>query len=114
MTMPKNETQKEIVESWRTFVNAMEKSLDQLEKDIKEADEMASICTDEWCEATEHYIDDIGNALFSISEPRWSSDADSERLKKLKRRLHDIYANYKTVYQQAFQGSGAYPATQAG
>ena len=63
MSMPKNETQKEIVESWRTFVNSMEKSLNQLEKDIQEAKEMAGVCTDEWCESTQHVIDELSNSL---------------------------------------------------
>ena len=101
MSMPKNETQKEIVESWRTFVNSMEKSLNQLEKDIKEADEMANICTDEWCESTEHVIDELSNALFSISEPRWATKEDSEKIKSLKRKVHDLYANYRDVYKKA-------------
>ena len=114
MPMPRETHQNEIVYAWGSYLDALEKTLDSLEADIKEAEEVAGVCTDEWCEATEHYIDDIGNALFSISEPRWSSDADSERLKKLKRRLHDLYANYKAVYQQAARGSAAYPATQAG
>lgn len=63
--------------------------------------EMAGICMSEWCNATEHVLDELGNALFSISEPRWSSEDQSERIKKLKRRLHDIYATYRTVYSNA-------------
>jgi hypothetical protein len=100
MAMPKDEQQTQFVEAWRTFVNAMEQSLDMLDKDIDEATEMAGICTDEWCEATEHVIDELSNALFSISEPRWSMPEDSEKLKKLKRRVHDLYANYKDVFEK--------------
>lgn len=61
---------------------------------------MASICTDEWCNATEHVIDDLSNSLFSISEPRWLNEEDSRRIKAMKRRLHDLYANYREVYQK--------------
>jgi hypothetical protein len=42
-------------------------------------------------------MDELGNALFSISEPRWSSDEDSGKIKELKHRLHDLYAKYKSV-----------------
>jgi DNA-binding ferritin-like protein len=101
MSMPKDETQKEIVESWRTFVDSLEKSLNQLEKDIKEADEMTDICTNEWCESTEHVIDEISNALFSISEPRWATAEDSQKLKNLKRKVHNLYADYRDVYKKA-------------
>jgi hypothetical protein len=101
MVMPKDQSQKQIVDAWRTFVNAMDQSLVSLEKDINEASEMTSICTDEWCEATEHVIDELSNALFSISEPRWSTEEDSKKIKALKRKVHDLYANYREVYKKA-------------
>jgi len=72
----------------------MEESLDMLEKEIDEAADMSEICTAEWCEATEHVVDELNNSLFSIREPRWSSEEDS---KKLKRRVHDLYAKYKAT-----------------
>lgn len=101
MSMPKDEIQKEMEDAWRTFMDGMEKSLDLLDRQIIEARDMTSICTSEWCEATEHYIDELGNALFSISEPRWSNEADHKRLKDLKRRVHEMYANYRDVYEKA-------------
>jgi phosphopentomutase len=97
MAMPREQIQMDFVEAWRTFTASMEKSLEDLEKDINEAAEMTSICTDEWCEATEHVIDELGNALFSISEPRWSTDEDSKKIRELRKRLHDLYANYKAA-----------------
>lgn len=54
-------------------------------------------CTGEWREATEHAIDELSNSLFSISEPRWSSEEDSKKLKTLKRRVHDLYGKYKVT-----------------
>ena len=105
MVMPKdsfqNDLQQGVVENWRTFMKNMETSLDQLEKGINEASEMAGACTSEWCEATEHVIDDLSNQLFSISEPRWVREEDSKKLKALKRRVHDLYADYKQVYEKA-------------
>lgn len=79
----------------------MEESLNRLESGIKEASEMAEVCTAEWCEATEHVIDELSNQLFSISEPRWASQEDSNKIKALKRRIHDLYSNYKEVYSRA-------------
>ena len=101
MVMPKDERfpqiQQNVVQSWRTHMTNMENSLDMLEQEIDEAAQMSSTCTSEWCEATEHVIDELGNSLFSISEPRWSSEEDSEKLKALKRRVHELYAKYKTT-----------------
>jgi hypothetical protein len=98
--MPKDQIQGEIVQSWRIYLEALEKSLVLLEEDIRQADEMAGTCTDEWCEATEHYIDDINNALFTISEPRWADEEDSKKIKNLRKRVRELYADYRDVYKQ--------------
>jgi hypothetical protein len=75
----------------------MRESIDLLEKGIAEAAEMREVCTDEWCVATEHVIDELSNALFSISEPRWADEEDSRKLKELKWKIHELYAKYKSV-----------------
>ena len=99
MVMPRDEIQTEIVEAWNIYIEALEKSLMKLEEDINEAAEMANTCTSEWCEATEHVLDELANSLFSISEPRWSKPENSLKIRKLKRRIHDLYANYREVYR---------------
>ncbi len=101
MVMPKDEIQTEMLEAWRTYLEALDKSIEILERDIKESAEMADTCTDEWCEATQHYIDDINNALFSISEPRWANKEDSAKIKKLKNRVYHLFADYREVYRKA-------------
>lgn len=100
MPMPKDEVQNEMAEAWDAYMNALERSLNVLEKDIKEASEMAGVCTSEWCTSTEHVIDELSNALFSIHEPRWTEKDQSQRIKELKRRVHDLYADYRAVYKQ--------------
>jgi hypothetical protein len=101
MVMPKdsfqNNIQDSLVGTWREFIQNMEKSLDILEKGIDEAAEMRQICTDEWCQATEHVIDELSNSIFSISEPRWASEEDSKKIRALRRRVHDLYAKYKST-----------------
>jgi hypothetical protein len=66
MSMPRNETGSEMEMAWGVFAQSLEKSIRLLDTDIKEAKYMASKCTDEWCSATEHVIDELNNALFSI------------------------------------------------
>jgi hypothetical protein len=101
MAMPKDEIQQDYVNAWRNYINSLDLAIKKLDTDIKAASEMAGVCTDEWCEATQHVIDELSNALFSISEPRWSNPEDSQRIKQLKRRVHDLYADYRNVYSQA-------------
>lgn len=100
MSMPKDEIQQEMAQAWGTYLAALGKSIALMEKRIEEAKDLAAVCNNEWCQATEHVIDDLANALFSISEPRWLDDAQSKQLKRLKHKLHDIYANYRGIYQK--------------
>jgi len=101
MPMPRDEFQTQIqenlVQTWRQFVGQMEESLKILDREIGEAEQMTDICTSEWCEATEHVIDDLNNALFSIHEPKWSSEEDSRKIKAQKKWIRDIYARYKSA-----------------
>jgi len=82
---------------WRDYVQGLEDSLNQLEKDIEEASQMSDQCTSEWCTATEHVIDELSNALFSIHEPKNASEEDTKKLKSLKKKVHELYARYKSV-----------------
>lgn len=99
MTMPKDEIYAEMGNAWKTYLRALEKSINVLAKDIDEAKELAGVCTGEWCEATEHVFDELNNALYSISEPRWSDAECTKRIKQLKRQLYDIYVNYRGIFQ---------------
>lgn len=105
MVLPKdsfqNTVQKDVVENWRVFTENLEDSINRIENGLNEAKEMAGVCTSEWCEATEHVLDELSNQLFSISEPRWASQDDSQKIRNLKRRVHDLYADYKEVYAKA-------------
>ena len=81
----------------REFMANLDKSLSLLAQDIAEAGEMAQICTDEWCLATENVLDELAKVIFAISEPRWLSKEDSKKISDLRHRVHDLYARYKAV-----------------
>lgn len=84
-------------ENWRTYVKNLYKSLNDLEKDIDEAGKMADSCTKEWCEATEHVIDELANAIYSIHEPTFMRQEDSQIIKELRKKVHDLYFKYKSI-----------------
>jgi hypothetical protein len=77
------------------FIEKLSEAVDVLERDISETAEMEEICTDEWCQATETVLDDLAKLVYSISEPRWQSKEDSQKIKSLRQRIHDMYADYK-------------------
>lgn len=93
--------QAEMIESFtrahRDFIGNLDSSIKILEEDLNEADEMGRICTDEWCIATEHTLDELAKMIYSISEPRWVTVEDSKRLRSLRTKIHDLYAIYRKV-----------------
>jgi hypothetical protein len=78
----------------RTFMNNLEKSLDILANELKQAKTMTSICNDEWCSVTESFIDDMHKSLYGICEPRWFPPEESRRLKQLRIKTHDLYREF--------------------
>ena len=81
----------------REFMTGLEKAIDLLEKDIAEAGEMSHICTDEWCRATESVIDELHKSIYAISEPRWLTNEDSEKIRNLRQRVKNLYAQYRAA-----------------
>lgn len=90
-------TMVDIDNAWTTYMDNLEKSLETVAKEIDDAKSVQDRCTGEWCTAIEHVLDEIANALFTIHEPATAKEADTKRLKALKRRVHDIYAQYSKV-----------------
>jgi len=92
-----NEMMESFVMAHREFITNLERSIRLLEEDINETAEMETICTDEWCLATEHTLDELSKMIYSISEPRWVTNEDSRKIKDLRKKTHDLYAKYRSV-----------------
>lgn len=96
-----NEMMESFIMAHREFVGSLEESIRLLEADINETAEMETICTDEWCLATEHNLDELAKSIYSISEPRWATEEDSRKIKHLRETVHDLYAKYRSVSREA-------------
>lgn len=82
---------------WSDYVNGLKQALIELEQDITEAEKMSDTCTLEWCEAIEHVVDELANAIYTIHEPVFSTDEQSQTIKDMRKRIHDIYYRYRMV-----------------
>ena len=82
---------------WNDYVVGLKQALIELEQDITEAEKMSDSCTLEWCEAIEHVVDELSNAIYTIHEPVFSTDEQSRSIKEMRKRIHDIYHRYKMV-----------------
>ena len=91
------EMENTMLKAHRDFVAGLEESISLLEKDINEAGKMESVCTDEWCQATEDFVDELHKYVYSISEPRWATAEDSKKIKDLRRRIKKLYGKFEKV-----------------
>jgi hypothetical protein len=82
----------------RRFVEGLEETIAILEKDLGQAGEMEHVCTDEWCQATEDYIDDLHKNVYSISEPRWATEEDSKKIRELRQRVKKLYTRFEAIH----------------
>ena len=80
---------------WIAFASSFNSALDRLEQIVDDVSSLRGVCHDEWCDANECMLDEASIFAFSISEPHWASDEDSGRLKKLKKRIHDLFGELK-------------------
>jgi hypothetical protein len=86
-----------INDAWMVFVDGLESSLRMLDEKLSEAEGMSLEVTGEWAAAIDHVMDDLSNFVFSISEPRGSSDAYSQKIKGLRHRLYDYYSRFQSI-----------------
>jgi hypothetical protein len=86
-------------DAWAIFMEGLEKSLRLLDDQLTEAEQMSAQVTGEWAAAIEHVMDDLANYVFSISEPRGTSEAYSQRIRGLRHRLHEHYVRFKAIKQ---------------
>jgi hypothetical protein len=84
-------------DAWRVFMDGLENSIKMLDEKLTEAEQMSTQVTGEWAAAIEHVMDDLANFVFSISEPRSSSPAYSQRIKDLRHRIHEHYVRFKSI-----------------
>ena len=84
-------------EEWHDFTDSLHTSLDRLETIVNDIEDMREVCKDEWCEVTECLLGEATVAAFAITEPHWSSEEDSSKIKELKKRIHDLHANRKSM-----------------
>ena len=65
------EMEETMLRAHRDFLGHLEKSINILAQDIDEAGEMAHICTNEWCLATESVLDELAAKGFLSEQRRW-------------------------------------------
>jgi hypothetical protein len=83
--------------AWHVYMENLFASMQKMEQTVNEAAEMPMDCTEAWCTNARALLDDLNHQIFSIHEPKWSTDKDSDRIKAMKRKIYDIYARLASI-----------------
>ncbi len=86
-------------EAWHTWMDGLEETLDEVHECLNQARDVQEVCTDEWCEATDTLLDDLHHVLFSISEPGWTSEEDSRKIRDLRKRVRKAYERFEEIVE---------------
>jgi hypothetical protein len=82
---------------WTSYLQALEESLDILDKELATAEKDSQVCTIEWCTSTEELIADLVHVIYNLHVPKWISKESADRLKEQKKRIHNLYARFITI-----------------
>ncbi|MFP3982126.1 MAG: hypothetical protein ACLFV2_00335 [Desulfurivibrionaceae bacterium] len=91
--------EKSMLTAHRNFMDNLEKSLKILEEDMEEVKALRVSCTKDWRRSTEQIIDELHKYIYSISEPRFASKEDSERIRDLRKKLKNLYIEYAKILE---------------
>lgn len=93
--LSQKDMEKTMLTAHRQFMSGLEKSLDILKEDIDQTEGVSEVCTGEWCNSTENFLDYLHKSIYAISEPRWASKEDSHKIHELRDRVKDLYVHFK-------------------
>jgi len=94
------ELQGTLVGAQKEFIHQLEEAINELEMQIKEADEVEHSGHTEWERSIGGYIDELHRVIFSLAEPRYGSEEDHQKIAALRKKLKDLYADFKSMIKK--------------
>ncbi len=91
------ELQEKLVGAQKGFVQQIEEAIERLEEEIKEASSVEHGGHPEWVRSIGGYIDELHRVVFSIAEPRYGSEEDHKKIANIRKKLKDLYADFKNM-----------------
>lgn len=80
---------RDITRAWRRYIQQVEFSLGQLEREIQKTWENAGDrIPEERIQYVDGMIKEIYDIVFSIGEPKWANRRDAELIRNLKKRVY--------------------------
>jgi hypothetical protein len=82
---------------WKSYVDAVEQSLERLQQEIEKAGNDSQVCTEQWCMDTDQMLKEFVHILYSMYVPSFVSREYGRKLEVLKRKVHDLYTRFLTI-----------------
>jgi len=86
---------RDITRAWRRYIQQVEFSLGQLEREIQKTwENAAGRIPEERIQHVDGMIKEIYDIVFSIGEPKWANRRDAELIRNLKRRVYQFDSQF--------------------
>jgi len=79
------------------YINALEEVVNNLEKEIKEVIEAEKSDNPDWEKSIENYLDELHSVIYALPEPREGHKELHKKIVDLRKRIKDIYAEFKAL-----------------
>ncbi len=89
--------QETLVGAQADFINQLEEATNRLEQEIREAADVEKAGRADWERSIGGYIDELHRVIFSLAEPRYGSEKEHQKIAELRKRLKDLYADFKNM-----------------
>ncbi len=85
----------------KEYIDAIEEAVKTLENEIKEAADVEEAGHPEWEKSIEGYIDELHTVIFSLPEPRYGHEELHKKIAELRKRIKDLYAEFKAMIKKS-------------
>ncbi|HHD63433.1 MAG TPA: hypothetical protein ENK96_03495 [Desulfobulbaceae bacterium] len=92
------EMQELLVGGQKSYVENIEKAIQLIKEEIKEAVSVEKANHPEWQHSIGGYIDELHRVVFALAEPRYGTDEDHRKIVELRNQVKDLYAYMKNQY----------------
>ena len=89
------EIQELLVGTQQDYVKNLEKAIEKIKQEIDEAAGKETADHPEWQQAIGGYIDELHKMVFSLSEPRYGSEEDHQKIIEIRNKVKELYAYMK-------------------
>jgi len=95
------ERQEKLAAITKEYIEALEEVVNNLEKEIKEVIEAEKSDNPDWEKSIENYLDELHSIIYALPEPRIGHKDLHKKIVDLRKKIKDIYAEFKALIKKS-------------